>query len=297
MSDVDSQVMLIVAALFVCGALIIGVASFRLTDRNTIKELWQLYAVEFALVSMVLVPIYLGGVVLLLACLALTLRGLWELYRAYDVPGFGPIQWSTYIGATLALSVVYFSHEPAITVALLIFVFIIFAASLLPSAKDAPVPIAFTGLALPLLPVLTLLTLASDHQGFLWLFYIYLVVELNDSLAYLVGKMIGKHRPFPYLSPRKSTEGLIGGLVIAGSVGIIVGMLLLQLTFVLAAGATLVILLGGLLGDFATSALKRAQGIKDFPPIHGFHGGALDIHDAYLFAVPCFYLYYWLVSL
>ncbi len=297
MGNIDSQVMLIVAALFVCGALIISAASFRLTDSNTIKELWQLYAVEFALVSMVLVPVYLGGIVLFFACVALTLRGLWELYRAYDTPGFGSIQWSTYVGATLALSIVFFSHKPAIAIALLVFVFVIFMASLLPSAKAASVPIAFTGLALPLLPVLTLLTLANNQQGFLWLFYIYLVVELNDSLAYLVGKMIGKHRPFPYLSPRKSTEGLIGGVVIAGGTGIIVGMLLLQLTFVLAAGATLVILLGGLLGDFATSAIKRARGIKDFPPIHGFHGGALDIHDAYLFAVPCFYLYYWLVLL
>lgn len=56
----------------------------------------------------------------------------------------------------------------------------------------------------------------------------------------------------------------------------------------IAAGAIAVILLGGLLGDFATSALKRQLDVKDFPAIHGFHGGALDIHDAYLFALPSF---------
>ena len=295
MSNTDTLVMLIVAGLFLCGAIIIGVASIRFKDKKTVKELWHLYAVEFALVSIVLVPIYIGGMVLLLATLALTLRGLWELYRVYDKPGFGTIQWASYIGATLALSIVFFSNELAISAALLTAMFIIFITSLLPSAKNGPMPIAFTGLALPLLPLLVLLTLASTPQGFLFLFFVYLVVELNDSFAYLMGKIFGKHRPFPYLSPRKSTEGLIGGIVIAGIIGTVLGVFLLELTLLIAVGATIVILLGGLLGDFATSALKRERGVKDFPPIHGFHGGALDIHDAYLFAVPGFYLYYWAV--
>ena len=297
MENTDTQIMLIVAGLFLIGAIVIAFASFRLKDKATIKELWNLYAVEFALVSMVLIPIYLGGAILFLATLLLTLRGLWELYRVYNKPGFGPLQWASYIAATIAISIVSISSEPAIDAALLSMIFIIFSASLLPGAKDDLLPITFMGLALPVLPLLSLLALANTNQGFLLLFYIYLVVELNDSFAYLIGKIFGKHRPFPYLSPRKSTEGLLGGLVISGIIGIILGIYLLELSFMMATGATIVILLAGLLGDFATSALKRKRGVKDFPAIHGFHGGALDIHDAYLFAVPGFYVYYWSIIL
>jgi len=295
--SLDTQVMLIVASLFICGAIIIGIASNRLTNKETIKELWQLYWVEFALVSMVLIPIYIGGLVLLLACATLIWRGQWELYRVYDEPGFGFVQWSSYIGSTLALCIVFFSSELTVSPALYIAVLIIFLAPILSKNKSENLNIAFTGLALPVLPVLFLVALANENQGFLWLFFIYLIVELNDSFAYLTGKIFGKHHPFPYLSPRKSTEGLIGGLVIAGIFGITLGTMLLDLTLPVAAGATVIIILGGLLGDFATSALKRKLNVKDFPPIHGFHGGALDIHDAYLFAVPSFYLYFhWIIK-
>jgi len=297
MDSLDTQVMLIIASLFLCGAIIIGIASSRLSNKDTIKELRQLYWVEFALVSMVLVPIYIGGIVLLLACTALIWRGQWELYRVYDEPGFGVIQWSSYVGSALALSIVFLSKDISVSLALFSAVLIIFFASLLSKNKDDNLTIAFTGLALPVLPILFLITLSNEIQGFLWLFFIYLIVELNDSFAYLTGKIFGKHHPFPYLSPRKSTEGLIGGLVIAGIFGITLGTLLLDLTLPVAAGATVVIILGGLLGDFATSALKRKLDVKDFPPIHGFHGGALDIHDAYLFAVPSFYLYFhWIIK-
>jgi len=297
MNNLESQVMLIVASLFLCGAIIISIASTRLQNRETIKELWQLYWVEFALVSMVLIPIYIGGIVLLLASLILTWRGLWELYRIYNKPGFGLIQWSSYSGSAIALIIVFINNQLAVSLALFTAILIIFFASLLHKDKDEPLTIAFTGLLLPLLPILFLITLANEAQGFLWLFFIYLIVELNDSFAYLTGKIFGKHHPFPYLSPRKSTEGLLGGLVIAGIFGIILGTFLLDLTLLTATGATTVIILGGLLGDFATSALKRKLDVKDFPPIHGFHGGVLDIHDAYLFAIPSFYLYFhWVIK-
>ena len=289
--------MLIIAALFICGAIIIGIASKRLDKEETVKELWQLYWVEFALVSMVLIPIYAGGVILFLACLALTWRGLWELYCVYDKPGFGTIQTASYIGSALALSIVFFSNELVVGLAIFIAVLILFIGTLFHKEKDEPLTIAFMGLGLPLLPVLFLITLANETHGFLWLFFIYFIVELNDSFAYLTGKIFGKHHPFPYLSPRKSTEGLIGGLIIAGISGILLGTLLLDLTMFIAMGATIVIIFSGLIGDFATSALKRKLDVKDFPPIHGFHGGALDIHDAYLFAVPSFYLYFhWFIK-
>jgi len=289
-TQLDTQIMLIVATLFTCGAIIIGIASTRLNKPETVKELWQLYWVEFALVGMVLVPIYIGGMVLLLACLALALRGTWELYRIYDKPGFGTIQFASYLGSCTALTLVFFGSETSIGPAIFISIILLFLASL--KARNELLPIAFTALTYPLIPLLFLIAIGNNAQGFLWLFFIYLVVELNDSLAYLTGKIFGKHHPFPNLSPRKSTEGLIGGLVISAFIGVSFGTLLLDLSIMIAAGAVGVILLGGLLGDFATSALKRQLNVKDFPAIHGFHGGALDIHDAYLFAVPSFYLFF-----
>jgi len=297
MENIDAQVMLIVASLFFCGAIIIAIASFRLANQATVKELWQLYAVEFVLVSVVLVPIYFGGLLLLFATIALAWRGQWELFKVHNQPGFGTIQLASYIASGIALFIAFTSDNTSIAAGLILSFIILFSASIRMKNNNQSLPFAYMGLFFPILPLLTLLTLANDSRGFLWLFFIYVIVELNDSLAYLTGKLFGRHHPFPYLSPKKSTEGLIGGLLIATIVGQILGVYLLDLTLITATGAALIILISGLIGDFATSALKRNIGVKDFPPIHGFHGGALDIHDAFLFAIPCFYLYYiWVIT-
>lgn len=128
----------------------------------------------------------------------------------------------------------------------------------------------------------------SAGAAYLWLAFI--GTWASDTLAYFVGSMIGRHKLCPAISPGKTYEGAIGGLV-----GSIVGVTAmgwlsgLPLTHMLIIG-----LLVGIVapcGDLAESALKRFAGVKDSGNILPGHGGVLDRFDAIMFAVPVVYYY------
>ena len=108
--------------------------------------------------------------------------------------------------------------------------------------------------------------------------------------------LFGRHHPFPRLSPRKTIEGLLGGMVCAVAIGSVLGVWLLGIAPLLAAGIALAIALAGLAGDLITSAIKRRAGVKDFPEVHALHGGLLDIFDSVLYAVPAYYVFIQMAS-
>lgn len=107
----------------------------------------------------------------------------------------------------------------------------------------------------------------------------------GDSAAFFVGKAAGKHKLSEILSPKKTTEGLAGGMVGSLLVGGLLGYLFLgSVPFGLLVGLTAGIL--GPMGDLFKSALKREIGIKDFGSIIPGHGGVLDRFDSLLFTAP-----------
>jgi phosphatidate cytidylyltransferase len=122
---------------------------------------------------------------------------------------------------------------------------------------------------------------------------IFLGVWICDMLAYLLGSAFGKHKIFPRVSPNKSWEGSISGLV-----GAILTMLLFM-WFNLLPGLEIMdaVILGfitgglGQVGDFAESLVKRDLAIKDSSNLLPGHGGAWDRMDSLLFAIPLGYLY------
>lgn len=129
-------------------------------------------------------------------------------------------------------------------------------------------------------------TLRAGTNGFLWIFAVFVTVEVGDAFALLCGKLFGRTKIFPRLSPRKTAEGLVGGLVLGGTASYLLGVHLLALPGFEAGLLALLFLSAGLAGDLLTSALKRARGVKDFPAVLARHGGVLDIYDSFLFAAP-----------
>jgi phosphatidate cytidylyltransferase len=129
-------------------------------------------------------------------------------------------------------------------------------------------------------------------QGTNWLLLIMLIVMTNDTAAYYVGSAIGKHRLYEAVSPKKSIEGALGGLV--GSLG---GTLLAKFTFFATLGfadaliTALVIGTIGQVGDLFESLLKRSFGVKDSGTLFPGHGGVLDRMDSIIFAAPVTYYY------
>lgn len=112
------------------------------------------------------------------------------------------------------------------------------------------------------------------------------VIWSNDIGAYLVGKPFGKHKLLPRISPGKSWEGLVGGLVAAGIVsGWAFGWNMCWIGVVLGVAATC--------GDLVESAWKRSLGIKDSGALLPGHGGVLDRFDGFLFAVPMYAAVLW----
>ena len=128
------------------------------------------------------------------------------------------------------------------------------------------------------------------HEGenFLWLFFLIAVVQLSDVLQYVFGKLFGRHKVAPRISPAKTWEGLIGGGLSAALVG--AGLFwITPFSPVQASGMALAIVVAGFCGGLVLSAIKRSLGAKDWGTMIEGHGGALDRMDSVTFAAPIFF--------
>lgn len=117
-----------------------------------------------------------------------------------------------------------------------------------------------------------------------------LIIWANDVFAYLAGITLGRHRMCERISPKKSWEGFVGGVVAAVGFGALFGHLLGG-NVALWAGLGAVIAVTGVAGDFVESLFKRSAGVKDSGAIMPGHGGVLDRFDALLISAPYALLY------
>lgn len=159
---------------------------------------------------------------------------------------------------------------------------------------DAAREVACAVLAFVYIPglLMHLTMLRRTPYGVQWLLVIMLIVMSNDSLAYYSGRALGRHRLYPQVSPNKSVEGALGGLL-----GSVCGTLLARITFfpqLTLTDALLTALVIGILGqtgDLFESLLKRSFRVKDSGTIIPGHGGVLDRLDSIIFAAPATYYY------
>ena len=221
--------------------------------------------------------------------------GLLEFYRMLSAKGFPSWQWlGVVIGALLPLAfyVGGIAHQAAAAaIVVLLFVVGLFARRELAVSVQS---IAFTLLGVFyvgwLLSYVLLLRLLSDGPSYV--FYIFGVVWLGDAAALVSGTLMGRHRLAPTISPGKTIEGAVGGLL--GSLcGAILGgpWLLGHFTTVQCLAAGLMLAAFGQLGDLSESLLKRGTGIKDSGMLIPGHGGILDKIDGILFGAPALYYY------
>jgi phosphatidate cytidylyltransferase len=145
-------------------------------------------------------------------------------------------------------------------------------------------------------PLSYLIVLRRTDLGAWWILFLFTVIWLNDTFAFCVGRLAGRRKLCPWISPMKTVEGAAGGLA-----GGVVGALVFTRYVNLGAGTVEVIVLAlvtGLLcilGDLVESVIKRGAGVKDTGALIPGHGGVLDRIDSMLFAVP--FMYYYIVWL
>lgn len=128
-------------------------------------------------------------------------------------------------------------------------------------------------------------------HGSLLCAFLILVTKGGDIGAYIIGSSMGRHALIPRISPKKSVEGLIGGILVSFGIAMLFGPFL---TFVMYRHVLILgLLLGALgqIGDLSESLIKRDCGIKDASSIFPGLGGSLDVLDSLLFTTPVFYFY------
>jgi phosphatidate cytidylyltransferase len=138
-------------------------------------------------------------------------------------------------------------------------------------------------------PALLLLKIPGyEGQNALLMFYLLLIVQLSDVLQYVFGKLFGKHKLAPQVSPSKTVEGLVGGGLSATVIG---GAMwwITPFTWQQSLGMSFLIVVMGFLGGLTLSAVKRSLGAKDWGVMIEGHGGMLDRLDSVSFAAPVFF--------
>lgn len=127
---------------------------------------------------------------------------------------------------------------------------------------------------------------------------IFILIWVNDTAAYLVGSTLGRHKLYPSVSPKKSVEGLVGGLVASTVAVLFTPFFFSELSSmplgILALFGVIVAVMATL-GDLFESVLKRQAGVKDSGKIIPGHGGMLDRLDSFLFALPAGAIFYFFV--
>lgn len=162
-------------------------------------------------------------------------------------------------------------------------------------SSDRIVRTVFSVLYCPVM--LSFIYMIRELEGREFLVWMVLISSWGcDTLAYCVGSLLGKHHPFKDLSPKKSTEGCIGGIVGSAILGLLFGLLYVRkfipdqyvewkLALICGVGALI-----GMVGDLAASGIKRNNNIKDFGHLIPGHGGIMDRFDSMILCGPAAYI-------
>ena len=250
------------------------------------------------LVLIALLTIITGGWVLWGTLLALSLIGVFELYRAVGL-------WKkenrslTYTG--LAGVVFYYLllgfKADAYTMTGLILVLVVIMAVYVfsyPKYHAEQIMAAFFGIIYVAVMLSYVYQTRNVQDGAFLVWLIFLCSWGCDTCAYCVGMLIGKHKMSPVLSPKKSVEGAVGGVVGAALLGAIYAAVVgshleaenpvITYAIICAVGALI-----SMVGDLAASAIKRNHNIKDYGTLIPGHGGIMDRFDSVIFTAPVIY--------
>ena len=141
-----------------------------------------------------------------------------------------------------------------------------------------------------------IITRNLEPKGDILYLMIFIGAWSTDTFAYFTGKLFGKHKFMPNISPNKTIEGVIGGIVFCSAAFVIYGFIIAKMHpsfdasqiayYIILAGVGIVVSIIAQLGDLSMSAIKRNYGVKDFGTMFPGHGGILDRFDSVMAVAP-----------
>ena len=234
--------------------------------------------------------LFSGGMTLYLAVFAVSIIGLYEFYKAFSKEHH-PINWAGYLG-TIALYLGFFGDfsRDYFSFVVMAFMFLLMGLLVFTKHQIDSIAITFIGFFYVTFSLSHLILISIiDDNYFIW--YPFIIAFVTDTFAYLTGKLMGKTPLIPSVSPNKTVEGSLGGMIAC-----------ILFTYLYAVWgkpdfqfyAVFLGLIGGILsqvGDLIASKIKRIVGIKDFGKIMPGHGGVLDRFDSMLITLPLVYYF------
>lgn len=244
--------------------------------------------------------VFIGGRLLLIACFLIGIMGVREFYHGFENLNVKP----SYLVASISILGLYAINlfAPAEYHYYMLWFLVVVVMSLLTlfnienrELTDAMATLTGIFYVIFLSFHVTLTEQTIEYGVLVWL--IFLTAFGTDSMAYFTGYLIGKHKLAPKISPKKTIEGSVGGIlgsvVLCGLFGYFVIPRILLHCIVIG-------VLGGVIsqfGDLTASIFKRKMGIKDYGNLIPGHGGILDRFDSVLFTAPLVYYYIQLIIL
>ncbi len=230
----------------------------------------------------------------------ISLIALWEYFRIVfnntERQTFSSTSFSGFIVSPLIICAAYNNSFNLITGLIVLNFFLTGAVAVVKYRTDkSTLEAAFkNALGIVYIPLLLsyIVIIRNGSNGIAWSFFLLILIFSCDTGAYYVGSYLGKHKLWPSVSPGKTIEGAIGGLVASLFTGFIFRYFFLsQMEWTITAIFIICISIVGPMGDLFESVLKRVGKIKDSGAILPGHGGILDRIDALLFAAPVAYLF------
>lgn len=248
------------------------------------------------LVILALVLILTGGNVLFFTTLAISYVGMFELYRVFKIEK----QLPAVIGYLMA-TIYYINLKFAFLPDMMMFVLVCLVALMFvyvftyPKYKTEQILAAFFGVFYVAVMLSFVYQTREMNAGVYIVWLIFLCSWVCDTCAYCAGKLFGKHKMAPILSPKKSVEGAIGGVAGTGLLTLLYANIFKE---AMGIGSRSVIALAvicmigaliSMVGDLTASAIKRNYDVKDYGTLIPGHGGILDRFDSVIFTAPIIY--------
>ena len=248
-----------------------------------------------------LVTLIRGGDLLFFVLLIISLIGMTELYKVFGIEKKPPGV-AGYIAAVAYYGLLYFEQQlpgDKMTWFMMLFMaFLICEMSALvfayPKYNTQQIFAAFFGMFYVTVMLSYIYQTRLLEGGIFTVWLVFVCSWGCDTCAYCVGMLIGKHKMAPVLSPKKSVEGGIGGILGAALIGVLYALAInywgnagadvLSYAIIGAAGGAI-----SQIGDLAASAIKRYHNIKDYGKLIPGHGGILDRFDSVIFTAPIIY--------